>query len=212
MELRAPLDQALRSRSHVRVLRALEALPRGFAVSAREVARRAGVSHPTASAVLASLRDQGLVVAQRAPHGAAIQLNRDHVLAAPLVALFDHERRSSDELVSLLREELRRHTDTVRAAYLFGSAARGELAPRGDIDLAVVSPGSREEEVRTRLEPVADAVRRRFGNEVSLVVATSSVESLRRPGRPGRALWRRIVEEGIPLLRSAERTKAAVRG
>lgn len=194
------------------MLRALEALPRGFAASAREVAGRAGISHPTASAVLASLRDQGLVAAQRGSHGAAFQLNRDHVLASPLVALFDHERRSHDELVALLREELRRHAATVRAAYLFGSSARGELAARGDIDLAVVCPGAKEEDVRTRLEPVAEAVRRRFGNELSLVVATSPVEVLRRPGRPGRALWRRIVEEGIPLVRSAERTKAVLRG
>lgn len=212
MELVAPLDQALRGRSHVRVLRALEALPRGFGASAREVARRAGVSHPTASAVLASLRDQGLVAAQRGPHGAAFQLNRDHVLASPLIALFDHERRSHDALVALLREELRRHAVTVRAAYLFGSAAHGELASRSDIDIAVVSPGAEEEEVRRRLEPVADAVRRSFGNELSLVVATSPVEVLRRPGRPGRALWRRIVEEGIPLVRSAEWTKAVLRG
>jgi len=57
MRLDRPLDDLFERGSHVRVLRALHELPDGFRTSARELARRASVSHPTASRVLAALLD-----------------------------------------------------------------------------------------------------------------------------------------------------------
>ncbi|MGH2674514.1 MAG: MarR family transcriptional regulator, partial [Actinomycetota bacterium] len=56
-----PLDDALRSRGHVRVLRALARTPQEANVSARAIARRAGMSHPRVATVLADLARQGIV-------------------------------------------------------------------------------------------------------------------------------------------------------
>ncbi len=57
MQLEAPLDDLLGTGAHVRVLRALAALPRDFSVSARDLARRARVAHTTAARVLRGLAE-----------------------------------------------------------------------------------------------------------------------------------------------------------
>jgi len=80
MRLVNALDDVFAGRSEVRVLRALDELPDGLAVSARELARRSGLAHPTVSSVLAGLTDQGLVQARRALRGGAFELNRRHAL------------------------------------------------------------------------------------------------------------------------------------
>src|SRR2546425_694151 len=55
MRLTARLDDVLVTRSHLRVLRALDSLPVGVPASGRQVARRAGISHTAASRALAGL-------------------------------------------------------------------------------------------------------------------------------------------------------------
>ena len=46
----------------------------------------------------------------------------------------------SDRITDLLRTELRRFPE-VRAAYLYGSRARGDYSPQSDIDIAIDAPG-----------------------------------------------------------------------
>ena len=45
----------------------------------------------------------------------------------------------SDRITSLLRAELHRFPE-VRAAYLYGSRARGDYSPQSDIDIAIDAP------------------------------------------------------------------------
>jgi len=45
-----------------------------------------------------------------------------------------------DELIARLERALGAHEDVI-VAYLFGSAARGELRPSSDVDVAVLVPG-----------------------------------------------------------------------
>ena len=127
MRLANALDDIFAGRSEVRVLRALEELPEGLAVSARELARRSGLSHPTVSNVLAGLTDQGVVQARRAPRGDAFELNRRHALSERLRSLFDWERQLLREFVIFVAGQIRRRAPRVSAAYLFGSAVRGEM-------------------------------------------------------------------------------------
>lgn len=48
------------------------------------------------------------------------------------------------QITDWLRTEVRRFPD-VRAAYLFGSRARGDYNPRSDIDIAIDAPGMSQE-------------------------------------------------------------------
>lgn len=193
MRLVAPLDQILHGRSHVRVLRALHHLPAGLPASAREIARRAGISHPTASKILASLAEQGLVARARAARATAFELRRSHTATERLAALFEWEDRLLQELVSFLRDELLRHApNSVTAAYLFGSAADGGMTATSDIDVAVLHTASQTESVRVAMEEIGEHVRERFGNPLSFLLASTP--------RKGSRLWRQILQEGIPIL------------
>ena len=84
MTIGALLDDVLGTRSNVRVLRTLHRLLPGIAISGRDVGRRSGVSHPSATASLRTLTDLGLVRVRRARRVDYYEMNRDHLLAADL--------------------------------------------------------------------------------------------------------------------------------
>jgi hypothetical protein len=60
------------------------------------------------------------------------------------------------------------------------------------------------------MEEVGEAVRRRFGNRLSTVVAPAPLDQLLMSGRKGFRLWRQIAREGVPVIGSlgAEATDA----
>lgn len=196
-----PLDDVFKTSSHVRVLRALWTLPAGLPVSGREIARRAGVSHPTASSVLSSLATVGIVSMRRMAHADAYALNEGHVLFRPLELLVRWERQALGEVVAFLADQLR-EIDGVKAAYLFGSAARGDMTPSSDLDLAVIA-NKGASRIESDLQPVVDAVRRKFGNRLSPIVGAGSLASLSAQSHSGSELWKRIAAHGIPVLSTA---------
>jgi predicted nucleotidyltransferase len=202
MRLSEPLDELFQGRSHIKVLRALAGLPDGLEASIREVARRAGVSHPTASGVLDSLRQQGLVHVTRTPWADAYRVNANHVLWAPLRDLLGLERELLDTLVGFLSGALRERAPWVSEAYLFGSAVRGEMEPGSDLDVAVVCAKGREVATEVALEGVGEDVAARFGNRLHTLIGTRPVAELARSRRPASALWRRVADDGVALIAS----------
>lgn len=199
MRFTEALDDVLASRGHLRVLRALDALPEGLGVSARDLARRAGVAHNRASEILSSLTQLRLARVQRAGRADLYQLNREHVLYPAIHELFEQETEVQAELQRFLRRRLGK-LDHVREAYIFGSVARGESRAGSDIDLALVMPPSGPTVAEQQeLDELAREVRERFGSELAMHVSPEPV-SYRVEGRTGRALWRRIAAEGIRLI------------
>lgn len=201
MRFQAPLDDLLRGPSHVRVLRALNGLPVGWSASTREIARRAGLSHPTASKVLTSLLAQGIVVRTRGPRANAFELRRKHTASRQLAALFEWEERLPHELVSYLRTGiLSRMPSMVRAAVLFGSAVKGEMTAASDIDVAVLHTKGTTDPVTAAMEEIGEGVRERFGNRLSVVLSDRPLNELQKARSQGFRLWRRILREGMPIL------------
>lgn len=200
MRFDRPVDDLFATASFAPVLRALVGLPSGFGVSAREIGRRAGVTHPTASRVLGSLADQGLVSMRRSPAGDEYAFNQDHLLAKALVHMFELERSARSDLIMFLARSLRRHAADVQAAYLFGSAAWGEMAPGSDLDLGIISPSPTWDRVERALAKISEEVKSRYGNRLTWVVgdehsiAASSLRSRKTP-----PIWRRILKDGIPI-------------
>lgn len=200
MRIQAPLNDLFRTGSHIRVLRALNDLPPGLATSARDLARRAGISHPTSSAVLASLLSQGVVTVHRVPRADLFQLNRSHTLVEHVLPLLDWERSLDHELISFLRDHLSRARTGIRDALIFGSAAHGNMQPSSDIDLAVLVEKKRMGDVRTTLDHVSVLVRARFGNELNAIIAEGTLDSLRGHRRAGKAIWGRVATEGVSIF------------
>ncbi|HET6628991.1 MAG TPA: nucleotidyltransferase domain-containing protein [Woeseiaceae bacterium] len=194
MRFDTPLDDIFLNRSHIRVLRALHGLPIGFAASGRELARRAGVTHPTALKALNSLVEVGIVNARRGIAGDLYEFEVGHALAKPVMGLFEAEGEILLQLRSFLREKLLGFTDKINAATLFGSAARGDSQPGSDIDIAVSCAPEDRRNVEAALENLADAVRERFGNRLSPLIDCGKQK--RRS-----IIRKRINEEGIPLIR-----------
>ena len=199
MRLEAALDDALATRGHIRLLRALDLAPPGLDLSVRDLARRAGIAHNRASEVLVDLTEMGITVVRRAGRADLYRLSPDHVLYPVLRELFRRERAVGDELRRLLRQRLVR-LRRIREAYIFGSVARAQETVTSDLDLAIVIPPSGPNaEERARIDEIAAEVRRRFGARLSVQVSGRSI-SHRAARGPGRDLWKRIADEGIPIL------------
>jgi predicted nucleotidyltransferase len=197
MRFDSPIEDIFLNRSHVRILRALHHLPEGLPASGREIARRAGVTHPTSLRTLAVLVDVGLVTAARSSAGDAYELNRDHFFADRIADIYQADAGVKEALVTFLQQELLARTDKVEWATLFGSIVWGESTPTSDIDLAVSCSRADVSEVDRVLNDLSDYTRREFGNHVSPLINT-------RKQRPKRGIWQRIDQEGVPIISSGK--------
>jgi predicted nucleotidyltransferase len=88
--------------------------------------------------VLRHLTESGVVLRERRPPSNLYRLNRDHVAAEGILPL----ARMSATLVARIRAELENWSLPPQAAWLFGSAARGEGTEQSDIDIFLVLPAS----------------------------------------------------------------------
>ena len=199
MRAQTALDDIIASRGHLRILRAADAVPAGLEVSARDLARRAGLAHSRVLRILSDLAGGRILTVHRVGRSDLYQINRKHVLYTPLHALFAREARLTGDLAELFRKRLR-SIDWIAEAYIFGSVARGDARAESDVDLAIVAPAMSVEDVDAALGPLADEIRQRFGTELNIVVSDALAAQRARSRRPGRDLWARIEREGKKLL------------
>src|SRR5205085_10088257 len=199
MRLDAPLDDIFANASHVRLLRALFALPDDVGTSGRDLARRARISHPRANQVLAELAAQGLVAVQRLPRMGLYRINRRHALAERLRELFELEPKLKSELLSLVARELKARHLPVKEARIFGSAARGAMAATSDVDLALVTARESVAAVEVAAQEIAATARERFGTRLNVLVGSPSLEKLTK-GHARHGIWQTIEREGIDVL------------
>lgn len=203
MRLHRPLDDIFANGGQVRALRALFAMPPGWEASAREIARRAGVAHPTALRALGSLADQGILTLTKTPSADRYQVNEAHIATERLRMLFAWEGALMGDLVSFLGDRLGQVEPPVTAAFIFGSTARAGEGLRSDLDLGVVCARRDVEKMEDGLESVVEQVGRRFGLWLHVIVGGGSLDALTRSGTRGYRLWRSIRREGIPVMGGA---------
>lgn len=201
MRFSKPMDELLQSRSHIRVLRALLGLPDEMDSSIREISRRAGVTHPTASSVLESLRQQGLVRVRRTLLSDEYRFNGQHAFSDAIRSLFELEARVQDELMDMLRGALFAEAPWVTEGSLFGSFVQEEMRPDSDIDLALISPARKAVKLASVVEAISDMTVQRYGNPVNAVIGRGSIKAMAQPGVKGYRMWRTIAKEGVPLLK-----------
>jgi len=206
MRLDDPLNDIFASASHVRLLRALFSLPSDMATSGRDLARRAGVSHPRANQVLADLAEQGVVVVQRIPRTDLYRVNRHHALAQSLGELFELEPKLKFQLLSLVAGELKARRLPVKEARIFGSAARREMKPSSDVDLALVTPRENIAGVEAAAQEIAEKARERFGTRLNVLVGSPSLERLSKSRQARQGTWQAIEREGIDVFAASKGT------
>ena len=192
--LRHPLTALLGSVGHVRVVRALAThkVPQ----SAPQLAAGAGLTPQGTRGVLDVLARQRLVKVHGAGRTQLYELNTAHPLASSLAALFRDEQVRWDALMDSIRDVLDRH-GAVRAAWLYGSVARGEDAPDSDVDIAlVVRSHAVADQVREALMPLEDAQQIR----ISLTALTAKDLAALPEDDPW---WGNVVREGRVLKGAA---------
>jgi len=162
-------------------------------MTVRALARHAGVAPQTALTVINDLADAGIVSAEAAGRAQMVSLNREHLLAEPLIAL----SRTRARLIDKLRNELAGWSG-LAGAWLFGSAARGTGDRRSDIDILLVA----EESTQTTqwsgsTARLVDYVLRWTGNQAQLIEHSrmSFTELVRDENR----LVTAIRQEGVAL-------------
>ena len=103
----------------------------------RQIARAAGQAQSSTARVLDDLVAAGLVLQTTGGRDNSYRLNSDH-LAAPAIRALATLRGA---LLGRLRHAVQQHPDVI-AAWLFGSAARGDGDRNSDIDLLIVRHAS----------------------------------------------------------------------
>jgi predicted nucleotidyltransferase len=145
------------------VIRALAGTER--AMTTRQLARVAGVSHQRAGQVIARLAAHGLVLTEAQGPSLLCRLNRDH-LAAPAVAALAQLRAT---LLKTLVDEIGSWERAPVHASLFGSAARGDGGLTSDLDVLLVHPDDHDVDLRwaDQLSTSGERLRQVTGNCVS---------------------------------------------
>ncbi|MBW3554488.1 MAG: nucleotidyltransferase domain-containing protein [Gemmatimonadetes bacterium] len=183
------LDEVFGRRSNVRLLRALS--PIDYAVSGREAARLAGLSH-RAIVSLDDLAALGVVHRRETAGQHLYSFNREHALAPAVLELFAAEHRRTTAILGRLKEL----AGAAGAAYagVFGSGARGEAKPKSDLDVIVLveSPESRRAAYES-LVAASGRLQEEFGVRLSPVVLT--LDQAREQARERGTLMRDLVRD-----------------
>lgn len=138
-------------------------------LTGREVHRliRGDVSLGATQQALANLARLGLVDVRAAGRAQLHTFNREHVLAEPLLAMVG----AGSTLEGWLASVIQGWSPTPTAAWLFGSAARGDGTSASDIDIVLVgdADGAWDEDIAALVE----GTYRRSGNPAETLVFTA---------------------------------------
>jgi predicted nucleotidyltransferase len=174
-------------------------------VTVRALARHAGVSPQTALNIINDLEESGIVFAEHAGHAHMVGINRAHILAGPLISL----TRTRARLVDWLTRQLADWPEGLAAAWLFGSAARGDGDRGSDIDLLLVASASTQSALwADATAQLADQVLSWTGNHAQIV--EHSRTSFAHMVQNDTPILTAIRAEGIALTPDSKRLLRAV--
>ena len=125
-------------------------------------------SRPGIQSVLDRLVGHGLVHAQPAGSATLYRLNREHLLAEPLLAMVT----ANATLTNRIRDEIRSWHHPAVAASIFGSFAQGQAHAGSDIDLFLVRPDNTADHAqgwRTQVDSLEVRVRAWTGNPLEIL-------------------------------------------
>ena len=166
MKLHNILNDMLDSKSKVRILRLLFRFPeREF--TEREAARMIEMSPNTVNLALNDLRKTNVFIYKRIGRTHSYRCNTDSALFPLFKELFGQERQMRDELLGLLKEELK----DIGTCILFGSFARYEEEFDSDLDLLIVTDN--KEKVQKNIEHLAEKLLRQYSITLMPMVLSS---------------------------------------
>ncbi len=193
--VRQPLDLVLAGTGSVRVLRAL--LGHGGALSVGRLAQDTLMTPDGVRGILSDLERLRVVESLGSGRTRLFQAAVAHPLVRALDTLFGGERAWFEEIRNAIIGAVR--DERIMAAWLFGSAARGEDTPDSDVDVGIVVTGN-DAAANAVAGQVRDATYRidaRMGITTS-VVTLALADVLRHIKEPS-PLWRDLLRDGQTL-------------
>lgn len=185
------IANALFSDSQARVYGWLFGLPdRTFHLS--ELRRLTGLGSASLQRELNRLADAGLVVSDRAGNQRRFQANPESPVFGELVAL----TRKTLGAEPALRKAVSEMGGRIKAAWIFGSVARGADTSASDIDLMLVCDDMSMAEVFAILAPVEA----QLGRKINPACYTPD-EFQRRRADPGSFVSRVLAQPTLPLMK-----------
>lgn len=160
-------NDGLISESMTKVLLALDNMAPGR--SGRTLAASCEMSVAQVNNILRRLESIGIVFSESVPPAKRYFLNREHVLALPLLQLV----RARSTVFNWLKERLMQLHGLDRAI-VFGSVARGEDIAESDLDLLLVFKAEIGESGEESLQRIAEDFFRLTGNELNPILRKMS--------------------------------------
>jgi predicted nucleotidyltransferase len=158
---------------------------------------RGPTSRRRVDAVLAELARSGIADMREVPPAKTYRLNRAHVAAEAIEALASQW----DTVVDRIRNDLQSWPVVAEAAWLFGSAARGDGHPQSDIDLLLIRPeitdDDEQQSWQRRVDAMRESVRAWSGNELDVLDFTAP--EFRQLNNAGERLVEEVMAEAIPV-------------
>ena len=175
----------------------------------RELAKVSKVSLGTVSSEFRKLAKEGLVLQKTEGQEKYYKLNLANSRTRKLCELFEIERKEgfykeNRRLAWVLEDFTKRVSDfapEVQSIILFGSAARGQVTARSDIDVLVLAPNSEEKEFKSLMDSVD-----KLANEVSgrypsrLVPVVMMTKDFEQGIRDRKRFAADVLKEGIVLF------------
>lgn len=195
---KASLADALFTKTQQRVLGLLFGQP-DASFYATELMKRTGSGSGAAQRALAKLENSGLVTVSRVGHQKHYQANH----ASPLFRELEGIVRKTVGLAEPLRHALAPLANEIRAAFVYGSVAKGTDRGQSDIDLLVLSDTLTYGEVFSALETARVAL----GRTINPTVYAAAELAKRVKGK--NAFMTRILEQPKLWVLGSEHDLAA---
>lgn len=191
--LRHPLSAILANPAAVRVL--TELCRHGGEMSSSQLITLTRMSRPSVLAALEHLTACRVVQALGAARQRLHRVDPAHPLVPHLSALFEAEDQRYHAILDAVRGAARKAG--ARAAWLYGSVARGEDRPDSDLDVAIVAAPGVASAVRDAVQEALRGAEERLSFSPSLVgIDLDDVARLAAEDDPW---WRDVVRDAVPL-------------
>jgi predicted nucleotidyltransferase len=190
------LERIFGSKAKVKIVRALASNP-DSELCLEDVAGKTGLALGTAHPAIKDLAVTRIVLTRRAGRSTLYKINEKHLLYSRIRELFLHEMTAH---VKVAEEFANRIDKTgIECVILFGSAARGEFARVGDVDILIVSGSG---SASPKMDLLAMDILDRYDTIISPMTISSKELKKRLAEFDGFML--RVAEEGKLLYGDAE--------
>jgi predicted nucleotidyltransferase len=191
MRFKQPLDKILGQQSKIKVLRYLSQYPGEY--TGREIARAVGLSHPIVHSVLASLKEEGVILMRKFGKSLLFSLAKDHQLVKEIIfPIFKKEANFIERITQLIAKKIKYPIESI---ILYGSIAKNKEGPKSDLDFLVVLPSNiSPEKVEKRLLEFNTEIIKQYGNQLSPLVINKT-DFLKRLKKKDKLL-KNILKEG----------------